>query len=126
MSTTPATATPSGNGTAVVTRAWPGGMLSHQGPAPDRVQLGEHVVEKQDRGYPEALGGTSPVHPEAQGEGEAALLALGGLDPRVLAPPNGAGSRSSRCGPTVVAPRRRSSERDDARASASEPSQVDR
>ncbi len=40
---------PPAGGTAVVSRAWPGGQLARPGPGCGGVELGEHVVEQQDR-----------------------------------------------------------------------------
>jgi hypothetical protein len=50
----------------------------HQGPATGRVELGEHVIEEQDGGE---VGPRNHelVHPDPQGQRQAALLALRGV-----------------------------------------------
>jgi len=53
-----------------------------QGPAAVRIEFGEHVVEQEMGAAPRPLGGQT-VHRQSQGQGEAALLALGSLDPGV-------------------------------------------
>ena len=96
-STAAATDTPSGRGTAVVSRAWPAGSSWTRARGPDGVELGEHVVEQEDRG-------PCPHGPSPAGGRPGA-----GPGPRSAARPGrpGAGRRgrrwpgpaSSRCGP---------------------------
>ena len=57
-----------------------GRQLGHQGPAPGRVELGEHVVEEQRR-HQGGPGADQLVDAQAQGQRQAALLALGGVGP---------------------------------------------
>ena len=51
-----------------------------QGPGPEGVELGEHVVEEEYRRGPQTFGGQL-VGGQLQGQGQGALLALGGLGP---------------------------------------------
>ena len=77
MGTMRATSIPGGSGTAVVSTDCPG-ELSHQGPAPGRVELGEDVVEQQGGRQPRA-DRDQLVHADAQRQRQAPLLALRGV-----------------------------------------------
>ena len=65
-----------GRGQQGLARREPG----QQGPRPERVELGEHVVEQEHRCGAQALGGQL-VGGQLQGQGQGTLLPLGGVGP---------------------------------------------
>ena len=71
-------------GTAVVRSDWPGGQLGHQGPAARRVELGEDVVEQQDRGERRPALGDQLVDRRCAGPGPGTVArpARRGCGPR--------------------------------------------
>ena len=97
-------------------------QLGHQGAAAGRVELGEDVVEEQGRDQRRPGRGSARARPGAgPGPGSVARPARRGSGPPC---PSISSRRSSRWGPTVLTPRRRSSLRRAASASSRSPSQL--
>ena len=95
-------------GTAVVRIDWPGGSSATSA----RLRAGSSSEKTSSSRRVGVSGGPRRdqlVDPDAQGQGQAPLLALRGVGAGLAAVD--ARSRSSRCGPTVLTPRRRSSVR---------------
>jgi hypothetical protein len=97
---------PPGSGAAVVRMDWPVGSSATRARLRARVELGEDVVQQQGRDQ------------RRSGQRRAGAPRCAGPGPGSAAPPGRRGSgpparrwsrRSSRCGPTVLTPRRRSS-----------------
>ena len=80
MSTIWATSIPAGQRGRGREDRLPGRELGHQGPAAGRVELGEDIVEEEG-GYQPGPRHHQLVYPDPQGQGQAALLALGGMGP---------------------------------------------